>query len=406
VGLHDALLDEEQVGDLVVLNGTSIRDGDGSNEALVASFMQQRRAERHAAAECQKGATYGEAIVETVDKKAVTLNPRLCLNSGAFGDVYKTVLGGSHVALKQQDISPAVYDGLYVFRAEVKNQLQWPSDYFVQMTAAFETKDWGFIALELANGDLDKALTSGKVVVDRKGRSDIITTSEILSDLVPGLVSMHEAGWAHRDLKLGNIMYFQTSTRLKAKLGDLGLACQVVYDEEGVVQFPIPDQGALRADPRLMDQYPQCTFIGGCGSVWAYMPPEHLVHTLTRPSPCTQYFPMKSDVWMLGVMLAKIAGIEPPTHGLGWAFTVANEMISPQKITSGHVSSFGSAYATYARSPAPLPTAHELQQRDTFLEANGCLRALLTGMLKPLDDRMTMAQVNSAVAKWAAGEAC
>merc|ERR1719242_400466 len=103
---------------------------------------------------------------------------------------------------------------------------------------------------------------------------------------------------------------------------------------------------------------------------------------------------------MLGVMLAKIVGIEPPTFGLGWAFTVANEMITPQTITPAMVSSFGSTYTAYARSPAPLPTADHLEQRDKELGANGCLKALLAGMLKPRDDRMTMAEVNAEVAKW------
>jgi len=389
------------------------------DDAAMASFIQQRRAERHAAAKCTKGQESPKATFMGTDKKSFKINKRKCLNSGAFGDVYSTTLGDSTVALKQQDLSADLDDGLYVFRSEVKTHDRWAMDGFVRMKGHFETANTGFMYLEMATrGDLNKAKAEKRVVVTRASGSEgkgQITLPELLDDLVAPLITMHHEGWAHRDLKLGNVLMFQGDDRVHGKLADLGMACLVVRkngDPEGYVKYEVPSQADLRAGRISVDTFwPRCTYVGRCGGVWVYMPPEHLTHTLQAAGkkPCTQKFTRKGDVWMLGVMLAELAGYKPPTFGLGWAMAAANEELG-RRITAAEVRPLGSTYEASAQLPiafgVDFPTPQQLDIKDQYWEANGCLKALLKDMLKPEADRLEMLQVGELVVKWRQGEQC
>lgn len=431
------------------LNETSLRNGASGERTNVEdtwmSLVELRRAERRAAAGCTPGSTSPDSV-EVKDKlgNKWAVGPRTCLSKGAYGEVKKTSLkqmGDQNnespvlVALKIQDITSKFYDGLYVYRAEVLNSLKWRGQNIVKIKAYFETPRQGFMALELASQDLLGAKKAGRVVQPPRVKKEHITVLEILSDVVPALVSMHEKFWVHRDLKIQNILMFKGEDRLYARVGDLGLACKV--EDEGLVKFSVPDQADVRNDNQLSGKemafnheerdtypelWPQCFFVGTCGGLWSYMPPEHLVYTQrmlpgrSLSAKCTQRFSMKSDVWMLGVVLAELVNIPPPTFGLGWAMTVANEQIKdeaialgqpPKQITAHDLAGFGTPYTTYAKNPTALPSEELLLNRDkTYGGELGCLKELLQGMLRIEKSRLTMAEVDSRVKKWQQGVRC
>jgi len=310
------------------------------------------------------------------------------------------------------------WDGLYVFVTEVWNHLQWNTSGFVQLKAHYMTAAWGFIALELGIEDLDGTVKRQKhKFAPTAEQSDYIAVPQILSDIVPPLLSMHQEGWAHRDLKMGNILIFQGQERLVAKLGDLGLACKVGQGSaEGVVTSRIPDKNQISQHWGTMNLWPNCTYVGDCGGLWLYMPPEPLVDAIRvkrSRSKCTQRFTRKSDVWMLGTMLAKLVGLKQEsaleTWGLGWAVTVANQQLAETQsavVAESDLSSLGSNYKQYALSPPPLPTIQQLDQKDAELSANGCLKALIHGMLKPESQRLYISEVNALTTKWINGSHC
>eukprot|EP00419_Tripos_fusus_P010554 CAMPEP_0172655812 /NCGR_PEP_ID=MMETSP1074-20121228/941_1 /TAXON_ID=2916 /ORGANISM="Ceratium fusus, Strain PA161109" /LENGTH=207 /DNA_ID=CAMNT_0013470543 /DNA_START=233 /DNA_END=852 /DNA_ORIENTATION=- len=206
----------------------------------MASLVQQRRAERHAVAGCKPKAEDLGFDCSDQKRKIISFGRRKCLSSGAFGDVYSTKLDNEMVALKQQDIKNP-QDGLYVYMAEVWNHLQWHTEGFVQMKANCEQTGgvavtWGCIAFELGIGDRAGPVKRKCYAGPNCNQADYIAVPQLLSDIALPLLAMHQAGWAHRDLKTGNIIIFRTQDRLVAKLGDLGMACKVVQGSaEGVV---------------------------------------------------------------------------------------------------------------------------------------------------------------------------
>ncbi|EOO03023.1 putative calcium calmodulin-dependent protein kinase type 1b protein [Phaeoacremonium minimum UCRPA7] len=87
---------------------------------------------------------------------------------------------------------------------------------FVKSYGWYETSDAVFIAMEyLEHGDLQKHLTGPLPEVEAK---------EISSQLVEGLVFMHDNGFAHRDLKPGNILVLQPGPEWWIKISDFGIS--------------------------------------------------------------------------------------------------------------------------------------------------------------------------------------
>merc|ERR1719323_2595432 len=96
------------------------------------------------------------------------------------------------------------------------------------------------------------------------------------------------------------------------------------------------------------------------------MPPEQLVHLVKlietseaeqandvpvdERTPCTQHFTREGDVWMLGLMLAQVAGFKLPSWGLGWCMNVASEVMG-KELSVSDVERWGwnSIYTQYAR---------------------------------------------------------
>lgn len=116
-----------------------------------------------------------------------------------------------------------------------------------------------------------------------RGRKFSLQDTELLSimnDLIIGLKGMHEKGYIHRDIKRENIFLHRTEGKVKAALGDLGLALEMNKDLER--HIAVPDQNC---------------------------PPEVLFKAYPEIDR------RKSEVYSLGVIFYLMLFQEPPTWG-------------------------------------------------------------------------------------------
>lgn len=131
--------------------------------------------------------------------------------------------------------------------------------------------------------------------VDQEGPISEDRARELFNQILSGLQHLHDAGIAHRDLTLENVMYSRSGV---CKLIDFGMSLRLprVSNDES-----IGDDGANddRHRPVLMIP-PQ----GTCGKP-NYIAPEVMENT-------TFFHPQKSDIWSLGVMLfIMLTGVPP-----------------------------------------------------------------------------------------------
>lgn len=77
-----------------------------------------------------------------------------------------------------------------------------------------------FMDLEFCeHGELFELVNNSKLMLKDK--------VSIILDLLDGMVSLQEAGIVHRDIKLENVFLRKKDGRLRAKIGDFGLSCEV-----------------------------------------------------------------------------------------------------------------------------------------------------------------------------------
>ena len=130
--------------------------------------------------------------------------------------------------------------------------------------------------------------------IDQEGPVSEDRARELFNQILSGLQHLHEAGIAHRDLTLENIMYSRSGV---CKLIDFGMSLRLprISDDE------MGDDGANddRSRPVMMIP-PQ----GTCGKP-NYIAPEVMENT-------SYFHPQKSDIWSLGVMLfIMLTGVPP-----------------------------------------------------------------------------------------------
>ena len=131
--------------------------------------------------------------------------------------------------------------------------------------------------------------------VDQEGPVSEERARELFNQILSGLQHLHDAGIAHRDLTLENIMYSRSGV---CKLIDFGMSLRLprVSNDESS-----GDDGANddRSRPVLMIP-PQ----GTCGKP-NYIAPEVMENA-------NHFHPQKSDIWSLGVMLfIMLTGVPP-----------------------------------------------------------------------------------------------
>lgn len=119
------------------------------------------------------------------------------------------------------------------------------------------------------------------------GRKFSLQDVEILSimnDLITGLKGMHERGYIHRDIKRENVFLHRTAGKVRAALGDLGLALEINKDPERHVAVPdqnCPPEVLLKPYPNIDRRKSEVYSLGVIFYLMLFQTPpkwSHIIH--------------------------------------------------------------------------------------------------------------------------------
>ncbi|EEB09272.2 STE/STE11/CDC15 protein kinase Cdc7 [Schizosaccharomyces japonicus yFS275] len=155
-----------------------------------------------------------------------------CLGKGAFGTVYRglNMQNGETVAVKKIKLSKMLKTNLQVIQTEIELLKKLDHPNIVKYRGTFKTDDSLCLVLEYCeNGSLHSICKSfGKMPEHLVA----VYTSQVLQ----GLVYLHDQGVIHRDVKGANILTTKDGT---LKLADFGVATQSNgFDDRAVVGSP------------------------------------------------------------------------------------------------------------------------------------------------------------------------
>ncbi|KAK0719030.1 kinase-like domain-containing protein [Apiosordaria backusii] len=167
--------------------------------------------------------------------------------------------------------------GLWNYRAELEAVVKFSQSeyepFFVRTLGWFENQESVFLAMEfLPLGDLEQFKRSSPPFSE-------FNTSLVVWQLIQGVRHMHENGFAHRDLKPGNVLIASVSPVWHVKIADFGISKQAM---EGVTRL------------HTMRIF----------GTWGYMAPEVLGYHRDTGSAnnTTIAYTMSVDIWAIGVI--------------------------------------------------------------------------------------------------------
>lgn len=208
------------------------------------------------------------------------------LGNGTFGITYLVQdKNGDNYALKVIDVAKAQRTGLdtYNLQEEVQTLIELSSDphcypyiacYYEYYTTKFRGRNSVCILSEYVNGPTLEEM------IERMNESQYVLSEEQLWRYIYQIISainyIHKMGYAHRDIKPGNIMFDTMNNQMK--LIDFGFACR-----------------SNCSDP--------------VGTMY-WMPPElfSLSHNATLESA------QAHDIWSLGMVLYEFANLDMPYY--------------------------------------------------------------------------------------------
>ncbi|SNX84122.1 related to MAPKK kinase [Melanopsichium pennsylvanicum] len=194
-----------------------------------------------------------------------------CLGRGAFGSVYRGLnyMNGETVAVKQVQLGniPKAELGEIMSEIDLLKNLRHPN--IVKYKGSEKTKDYLYIILEYCeNGSLHH-------ICKRFGKFPEGLVSVYISQVLDGLIYLHDQGVIHRDIKGANIL---TTKDGSVKLADFGVATKTgTMTENAVVGSP------YWMAPEVIDQ---------SGATTA------------------------SDIWSVGCVVVELLEGKPPYHFL------------------------------------------------------------------------------------------
>ncbi|KAI3318434.1 kinase-like protein [Xylariaceae sp. AK1471] len=125
------------------------------------------------------------------------------------------------VISKSDDVGQR-WDYMKELEAIVQFSLSRYAPYFVRSRGWFENDESIFIAMEyFPLGDLRRFM-------DSRPQFSEEAAQQIVRQLLKGIRFMHESGFAHRDLKPGNILVASDSPRWTVKIADFGISKQMM----------------------------------------------------------------------------------------------------------------------------------------------------------------------------------
>ncbi|VUC28868.1 unnamed protein product [Clonostachys rosea] len=176
---------------------------------------------------------------------------RPVLGSGSFGTVrLERCQQSSRMRavkeIKKHDQQHRLMDYSRELEAIVQFSRPQYSHCFVQSHGWFENESSIFIAMEYYQwGDLSRHLYSP--LPEEEVR-------QIISQVLEGIVYMHEKGFMHRDLKPSNIMVISNGPYWSVKIADFGISKQRFLQESlntvgvGTIGYVAPEQIGLRSN--------------------------------------------------------------------------------------------------------------------------------------------------------------
>ncbi|KAL0058647.1 Protein kinase of the Mitotic Exit Network [Marasmius tenuissimus] len=153
------------------------------------------------------------------------------LGKGAFGQVYHALnwATGETVAIKKIQLSslPTRHLGNIMSEVDILKHLNHPN--IVKYKASVKTGDFLYTILEFCeNGSLYG-------VLKRFGKFPENLVAGYVSQILEGLVYLHDRGVIHRDIKGANILTNKDGT---VKLADFGVATMGIVDSDALVGSP------------------------------------------------------------------------------------------------------------------------------------------------------------------------
>eukprot|EP01084_Bolivina_argentea_P308599 533673_1 len=192
---------------------------------------------------------------------------------------------------------------------------QNPNDHILKCIDIIETEENVIFIYEYANGRdlhmyMDDKLNEG---VYPFCLDDV---RNIMKQAILGVMSMHQNGIIHKDLKLSNLFVFiKNNKELRIKIGDFGL-CEKIEIKDS--------------------KYKNITLSAYCGTKY-YWPPEIIKH---------ENYDKKADIWTLGIICYQLLFAKYPfasdQDSIEKAF---NNIQHPKPILSYYDQSIGSAIA-------------------------------------------------------------
>lgn len=195
------------------------------------------------------------------------------LGKGGYGSVYKgvNIQTGEYVAIKQITLSAIPKDQIGGIMTEIDLLKKLRHDNIVKYLGYKKTKDYLYIILEFVeNGSLQS-------IVQSFGRFPETLVRVYISQVLTGLLYLHDQGVIHRDIKGANIL---TTKKGHVKLADFGVAV---------------DKREAQSESNSVAGTPY------------WMAPE--IIELTGASP-------KSDIWSVGCTVIELLTQKPPYFDL------------------------------------------------------------------------------------------
>jgi calcium/calmodulin-dependent protein kinase I len=185
------------------------------------------------------------------------------IGQGSFSTVYvgREIESGTPVAIKE--INMSVFDEVHLSR-ELNNMQQAQHHNIVRIYHAFLENGNAYLILELCQGG---TLSNRLKTVQR---FDDIQAASIIAPILCAVEYLHNRNIIHRDIKAGNIFFYDDTPNSRVLLGDFGFSKQVNEHDNATSYAGTPE----------------------------YMAPEVIKAIYDGAAP----YDRKCDIWSIGVL--------------------------------------------------------------------------------------------------------